>query len=92
MTPAKENLAYNFSLFEPKKDIIEEEAEAIEEPESAQAAAKTTVRPASVARWTALGLFIVISLIYIMMCDVQTNKLSDEIDKAQNQLSTVQSR
>jgi hypothetical protein len=99
MTPAKANLAYDFSLFEAKQDREDREyredrenkIKAVEEPARAKEAPKTVVRPASAARWTAVSLFIVLSIVVIIMCDVQLNLLSDEISKAQTKLGTSQS-
>lgn len=87
MTPAKDNAAYDFSLFEPKQES--EEKERVQEPKLVKTKAKITVSAGSVIRWVAVSLFIILSLIAIMLCNVQLNKLNDNISKQEQALSSA---
>ena len=90
MTPSRENLAYDLSLFEAREER-EEIEEAAQTPQKEKNAEKAKVSPAVVVRWAAASLFIVLSLTAMMICNVQLTQLNDELSTSQNKLSAVQS-
>jgi cell division septal protein FtsQ len=90
VTPARDNAAYDLSLFESKED--REERKVAEEPaKRVKTATKSKIKTASAARWVAMGLFIVLSLVAIMLCNVQLTALNEEISTAQTKLGSAQS-
>ena len=84
MTPVKDSTAYDFSLFESKQEREERARE--EAPKLVTTAPKATVNTASVIRCIAVSLFIILSLVAMMFCNVQLNKLNDE-EKLKGQTS-----
>ena len=91
MTPAKENLAYDFSLFEEKDNREEEENARKPRRAKPAAQAKKKINAAGAVRWAAVCLFITLALVAVMVCNVQLNRLNDEISKTQTQLAAQQS-
>ena len=97
----RENVVYDFSLFEPKEDK-EEEKRREEEGRRTDAAAKaakakrtktsavSVLRPAVAIKWTALALAVALALSAVMFCNVRLTKLNDEISRAQTQLTAAQ--
>lgn len=87
MAAARENVAYDLSLFEPKEE--HKTREPVQKPKR-KPATREAVKPGTVIRWVAVSLFVTLSLVSIMMCNVQLTNLSDHISKAQAQLSAAQ--
>lgn len=92
MPSTRENVAYDLSLFAPKevREEVEKQAEQVQPAKKRKQQVKLTVRPAVVVRWTALALFIALSLAAMMMCNVQLTKLNDEMSRSQANLTAAQ--
>lgn len=92
MPSTRENVAYDLSLFAPReaREEAEQQAKQDQSAKKVKQQAKAVVHPAVVIRWTALALFIALSLAAMMMCNVQLTKLNDEMAKSQAQLTAAQ--
>jgi cell division protein FtsB len=93
MSPVKDNLAYDLSLFEPK---VAREAETPEQAEKEKlirpkTAAKMKVHPAVVVKSVAVALFIFSALFTVMLSNVRLANLNDQIAASQTQLQNAKS-
>lgn len=90
----RENVVYDFAMFEPKQE--REEAQEPEKEQRRLAAVKPraqsafALHPAAAARIIALALAVAVALAAIMLGNVQLTKLNDEITKTQSQLTAAQ--
>ena len=90
MAQAKENVAYDLSLFEPRENRAEEQTEkaAVKEQQTVRRAA---VRPLAVLKWSTVSLLVLLSLTAVMFGNVQINKLNNQTSTMRKQLSSAQS-
>lgn len=90
MAQAKENVAYDLSLFEPRENRAEEQTEAAAVKKQ-QAVRKPSVRPLAVLKWSAASLLVLLSLTAVMLGNVQINKLNNQANTMRKQMSNAQS-
>jgi len=86
MSPVRGNAAYDFSLFEAK-DKVEEQEKKLADEKRQKPAAKPSIKPAAVLKIIATSLFVLLSLTAFLLCNVQLTSLSDEVSKAQKELN-----
>lgn len=79
------NTAYDFSLFEPK----EETAPVKEPPKPKKKRQIAAIRPATLVKWAASAMVVVLLLSAILLSNVQLTRLNDKISAAQQQLTAA---
>lgn len=84
---ANDNLAYDFSLFEPREERPprRKTVRVVKAPGAKRAAV------GDVFRWSAAALVLTFSLVMLMMSQVRLTELNDRISSAKQRLSAAQS-
>lgn len=91
MSYSKSNAAYDFSSFLPEQQVEEIEKKKVPVQKKKVVKSKVSVKPATVVKWVFVSAFVMISLLSIMIGNINITKQNDEISKAQKSLSTAQS-
>lgn len=98
MNYGKENVAYDFSRFEPHDNTVRKPEEPVKkEPgvkkaRKAHKAVNARLHPLVFLKWAVICMFFTFSLAGIMICNVQINELDQAVTQAEKQVASSKSQ